>query len=140
MHWTTVLLYIPFHGVILLTAKYDLKCTPEFRVYMTRVIQLKRCGCQATLSAFHKSPEFTLRISVLNFTLVLPFSTMTPIQSAITEDGCWLITLSGRSGFTYQFNGVQLYPSFTSVYLVPGPLYCPAVHPFPPVGNQKLFC
>ena len=27
-----------------------------------------------------------------------------------------------------------------AVYLGPGPLYCPAEHPFHPVGNQKLFC
>ena len=39
---------------------------------------------------------------------------MTPIKSAITDDGCWFITLSGRSGFTYQFNGVQSYSGFTS--------------------------
>ena len=39
---------------------------------------------------------------------------MTPIQSAITDDGCWLIMLSGRSGFTYQFKGVQSYSGFTS--------------------------
>ena len=39
---------------------------------------------------------------------------MTPIKSAITDDGCWLITLSGRSGFTYQFKGVQSYSGFAS--------------------------
>ena len=43
---------------------------------------------------------------------------MTPIKSAITDAGCWLITLSGRSGFTYQFNGVQSYSSFTSSSLL----------------------
>ena len=62
------------------------------------------------------------------------------IKSAITDDGCWLITLSGRSGFTYQFKGVQSYSGFTSSpYLGPGPLYCPAVHLFLPVDNQRLF-
>ena len=27
-----------------------------------------------------------------------------------------------------------------AVYLGPRPLYCPAEHPFLPVGNQKTFC
>ena len=43
---------------------------------------------------------------------------MTPIKSAITDNGCWLITLSGRSGFTNQFNGVQSYSGFTSSSLL----------------------
>ena len=39
---------------------------------------------------------------------------MTTIKSAITDDCCWLITLLGRSGFTYQFKGIQSYSGFTS--------------------------
>ena len=43
---------------------------------------------------------------------------MTPIKSTITDDGYWLITLSGRSGFTYQFKGVQSYSGFMSSSLL----------------------
>ena len=63
---------------------------------------------------------------------------MTPIQSAITEDGCWLITLSeGLDSHTSLMVSSRTPVLHLAVYLMPGPLYCPTVHPFPPVGNQK---
>ena len=66
---------------------------------------------------------------------------MTPIKSAITDDGCWLITLLGRSGFTYQFNGIQSYSGFTSSSLLRAwTTVLSSCTSFRPVDNQRLFC
>ena len=66
---------------------------------------------------------------------------MTPITSAITDDAVGLLHCQeGLGSHTSLMASSHTPVLHLAVYLGPGPLYCPAAHPFWPVGNQRLFC
>ena len=62
---------------------------------------------------------------------------MTPIKTSLTMAVGLLHCHKGLDSHTSLMASSRTPVLHLAVYLGPGPLYCPAEHPFWPVGNQK---